>query len=76
MDLFVEKLDAFLAKKTEVVTKQLDEDRREREQLKGDVGDAAMTYDMNKFLKTVREFEADRAKKSKKNRKNKGEEEL
>lgn len=69
MDIFAERLDNFLKEKTEVVQKYLDEDKKEREQLKGDINDAAMTYDMNKFLKTVREFEADRAKKSKKKKK-------
>lgn len=67
MDVFVERLDAFLEKKTEIAKKQIQQWEEEKRELKGDVvEEAAMTYDMNKFLKTVREFEAEQKKKSRK----------
>lgn len=66
MDLFTDKLDAFLDKKTEVIKEFMKENEKEKSGFKTIVQDTGLTYDMQKFLKTVREFEADRAKKSKK----------
>ena len=69
MDLFIEKLEEFLKKKTEIVeehNKLQEEERKHAREANEAIGQQGLTYDMNKFLKTVREFEADRAKKSKK----------
>lgn len=69
MDLFIEKLEEFLKKKTEIVeehNKLQEEERKQAREANETIGQQGLTYDMNKFLKTVREFEADRAKKSKK----------
>jgi len=66
MDLFVEKLEEFLQKKTTIVKSQVDKENEEKMKLKEAVGEQGLTYDMNKFLKSVKQFEADRAKKSKK----------
>lgn len=66
MDLFVERLDEFLEKKTAVVKSQVDKENEEKIKLKEVVGEQGLTYDMNKFLKSVKQFEAERAKKSKK----------
>lgn len=66
MDLFVEKLEVFLTDKTKIVKEHMRVHEDERRQAQEAMGEQGLTYDMNKFLKTVREFEADRAKKSKK----------
>ncbi len=69
MDLFVEKLEHFLTKKTEIVDEHKrshEEERKQAREAGEALGEPGLTYDMNKFLKTVREFEAERAKKSKK----------
>ena len=69
MDLFVERLNEFLRKKTEIVEEHKrahEEERRLAREASETLGEQGLTYDMNRFLKTVREFEAERAKKSKK----------
>lgn len=67
MDVFVSKLDEFLNEKTTIVKQYIQECEKEKRELRGNiVEEAGMTYDMHKFLKTVREFEEDRKKKSKK----------
>lgn len=66
MDLFIAKLEEFLQQKTEIVNEYMKENEKEKKQIKGSIVDAGMTYDMQKFLKTVREFEAEQKKKSKK----------
>jgi hypothetical protein len=66
MDLFIGKLGEFLEKKTEVVRAQVQQESEETMKTKEELAKEGLTYDMNKFLKGVREFEAERAKKSKK----------
>ena len=66
MDIYVKKLEEFLQTKTEIVKEQNKIEEAEKIQTKDPLKEQAMTYDMNKFLKSVKEFEADRAKKSKK----------
>jgi len=67
MDVFITKLDDFLKDKTKIVRQYIEEAEKEKRELRGNiVEEAGMTYDMHKFLKTVREFEEDRKKKSKK----------
>lgn len=67
MDMFIERIDQFLEKKTSIVKEYINKCEKEKEELHGNVvQEARMTYDMNKFLKTVREFEAEQKKKSKK----------
>jgi hypothetical protein len=66
MDIYIQKLEEFLKSKTEVVKEHNRVEEEERVKSKDTLKEDAMSYDMNKFLKSVREFEADRAKKSKK----------
>jgi hypothetical protein len=66
MDIYIQKLEEFLKGKTEIVQEQIRIEEEERVKSKDTLKEDAMSYDMNKFLKSVREFEADRAKKSKK----------
>lgn len=72
MDLFVEKLEALLEKKTRIVQEHQranEEEKQEARKAKEALGEAGLTYDVNQFLKSVRQFEADRAKKSKRKQK-------
>ena len=66
MDIYIQKLEEFLKSKTEIVQEYNRVEEEERVKSKDILKEEVMTYDMNKFLKSVREFEADRAKKSKK----------
>ena len=66
MDIYIQKLEDFLKSKTEIVKEHNQVEEEERIKSKDTLKEDAMSYDMNKFLKSVREFEADRAKKSKK----------
>lgn len=69
MDIFTEKLEELLGKKTEIVRehqKANEEEKQEARRAKEALGEQGLTYDMNQFLKTIRQFEAERAKKSKK----------
>lgn len=67
MDLFNSKLQEFLKEKTEIVRKYVEDSEKERRELGGNVvEEAGLTYDMNQFMKSVREFEAEQKKQSKK----------
>ena len=67
MDIFTNRLNKFLEKKADIAKQHIKECEEEKKEMKGYVvEEARMTYDMHKFLKTVREFEADKKKKSKK----------
>lgn len=66
MDLFVQRLEEFLDKKSAIVKQEVDKANEEKMKTREALGEQGLTYDMNKFLKSVKEFEADRAKKSKK----------
>lgn len=67
MDVFISKLDEFLQKKAEIVHSHVKEREQEKREMGGNVvEETGMTYDMNQFMKSVREFETEQKKKSKK----------